>query len=176
MRGVNPVHVRRMKRHGIVYPVRAILAAREAGIQLSLACAILEQETAGGHNIWGHDPTIYIGGWRDSRGRVHHEVTKASYLAYKHKRGTTRMQGVGPCQLTWWTTQDEADRLGGCWRPGINMKVGFGALAQNIAHYHDLRKGVKAYNGVGPAADRYATQVLAKKDKWHRILTGEAKR
>lgn len=149
-----------MKRKGIVYPVRTMDAAARAGIPLSLACAILIQETNGGANIFGHDPTIFVGAGR---------VTKRKYLAYKRQRGRARMQGVGPVQLTWWATQDEADSLGGCWRPGINMLVGFRQLAAAI-HAHGLHAGVASYNGSGPAAQRYADEVIAHMKTWHRML------
>jgi hypothetical protein len=69
------------------------------------------------------------------------------------------MQGVGPVQLTWWEFQDEADRRGGCWKPAINMEVGFERLAA-LVRRNGLRDGIRAYNGSGPAAERYADKVL----------------
>ena len=42
------------------------------------------------------------------------------------------MQGVGPCQLTYWVLQDAADRLGGCWDWRCNVRVGFTLLVENI--------------------------------------------
>ena len=58
------------------------------------------------------------------------------------------MQGVGPCQLTWWELQDAADAQGGCWRPEINMRVGFGHLAALVKRYGECRRRAP-YNGSG---------------------------
>ena len=151
----------RAKRAGARYSLRIIREARGAGLPISFGFALVEQES-GFSNVFGHDPTIFVGAGK---------VTKAKYLAYKKARGQTRMQGVGPVQLTWWATQDEADRLGGCWRPGINMRVGFQTLAANIKA-HGEHDGAKAYNGTGPAAEKYADLLLGRKRKWHSILTG----
>jgi hypothetical protein len=151
------------KRNGIVNPLVARQEARRVGLDFALACAVLEQESAGGHNIFGHDPTIWAGGG---------EVTESKYLAYKHQRqasGNRLMQGVGPMQLTWWSTQDRADAYGGCWNVRFNMRVGFETLASNV-HRYGLWSGVRAYNGSGPAADNYANTVMARYKKWQGIL------
>lgn len=145
-------------------PVRTLLAARAAGLNLALACSILMQETGGGLNEFGHDPTV-AAGWGT--------VTKVKYLAYKALRDAqghgTRCQGVGPAQLTAVGFQDEADRLGGCWRPLVNLKVGFGSLAGTIRR-DGLRQAVVAYNGSGPAAEQYADRVLARAASYARLL------
>lgn len=151
------------KRHGAHYSLRIVLEARRAGIPISLGFALVEQES-GFHNIFGHDPTIYVGAGA---------VTKAKYLGYRAKRrssGNRMMQGVGPCQLTWWEYQDAADRLGGCWIARYNIQLAFTHLGQLIDR-HGLRAGVKAYNGSGPAADRYAARVLRLQRMWHQRLT-----
>ena len=113
--------------------------ARSSGLKLALACALLEKESSGGQNVFGHDPnTIFAGAG---------EVTKEKYLEYRRRRiaaGNRTMQGVGPCQLTWWELQDEADREGGCWKPDVNMRVGFRRLATLI-------------NAHGPPTARAAT-------------------
>lgn len=151
----------RAKRHGARYPNILIAEARRAHVPISLAFAVCEQET-GFRNVFGHDPTIYVGAGT---------VTKRKYLAYKRARGTTRMQGVGPMQLTWWSTQDAADREGGCWDPRYSIRVGLRLLAQNI-QAHGEHAGIAAYNGTGPAAQRYADQVLARAGHWHHVLSG----
>ena len=100
-------------------------------------------------------------------------VTKAAYRAYKARRGPTGhggMQGVGPCQLTWYEKQDRADRLGGCWIAKYNIRVAFEDLAMLISEFGE-RHGLARYNGTGSAADRYAQQVLDRQRKWHRIIT-----
>lgn len=155
----NALLVYRMRRYGIRRPWLTLKAARWARLHLTLACALLEMETGGGINEFGHDPTIFVGAGL---------VTKAKYLAYKHARqmsGNRLMQGVGPCQLTWWSTQDQADKLGGCWKPYCNMQVGFHHLQENIAH-SGLRSGIAAYNGSGPAALHYAVRTLGWEARW----------
>jgi hypothetical protein len=152
---VSPLLVARLKHAGILIPVRMVMAAQDAGLNVALAAAILIQESGGGQNIFGHDPTIYAGAG---------EVTETKYHDYLARRGPTGaggMQGVGPCQLTFWSIQDAADRLGGCWKPLCNMREGFQLLAENIRR-GGLEAGVAAYNGEGPAADGYAATVLAR--------------
>jgi hypothetical protein len=150
--------VDRMRAAGIVVPARALRAARAAKLELATACGVLMQETNGGRNVYGHDPTIFVGAG---------VVTPENYAEYKRQRdglgpAHRRMQGVGPVQLTWWETQDEADAEGGCWDPETNMRVGFRHIAAAISQ-HGLFEGLRAYNGAGLGAERYATQVLDKR-------------
>jgi hypothetical protein len=155
--------VEQLRGLGILIPVECLAAAREAKLPLHLAASLLVQESGGGRNVYGHDPTIFVGG---PGGGLPNEVTEANYREYlrlRGEKGEGGMQGVGPCQLTWWSYQDEADELGGCWDPLANMKVGFKRLADNIRRY-GLQPGVKAYNGSGAKADAYATEVLARAD------------
>ena len=104
--------VQRLRAGGILFPETTIAEARRSGLKLALACALLEKESSGGQNVFGHDPNTIFAGAGD--------VTKEKYLDYRRRRiaaGNRTMQGVGPCQLTWWELQDEADREGGCWKP-----------------------------------------------------------
>lgn len=141
-------------------PLRTVLAARGSGLNLALACSVLMQESGGGENVFGHDPTIFAGAGT---------VTRAKYLAYRRERDLphhgARCQGVGPCQLTYVGYQDQADeypgRLRGCWRPLVNMRVGFRVLAGHVRR-DGLQQGVAAYNGSGPEAQRYAAEVIAR--------------
>lgn len=151
--------IRRMRKHGIVNPILTLRAAREAKLPLALACAFLQQESGGGRNVFGHDKTIFIGAG---------QVTKEKYLAYKKARkltGNRKMQGVGPMQLTWWTLQDEADLNGGCWRPYVNMLVGF-RKAKALIERNGVRIGIRAYNGSGRAAELYAELVMRHQVEW----------
>jgi hypothetical protein len=148
-----------MQQHGIRNPEVVYEEAARTHLDLALACALLVQESGGGGNVFGHDPTICIG-WG--------AVTWLKYAAYKSRRrasGNRLMQGVGPCQLTWWSTQDEADREGGCWRPRFNMRVGFRHLYYNIRRYGN-HAGIAAYNGSGPAAQTYAYEVERRAAAW----------
>lgn len=150
----------RAKLKGARWPNIIIREARRAGIPVSLGFALVEQES-GFTNVFGHDPTIFVGAGK---------VTRAKYAQYKAARGHTHMQGVGPCQLTWWATQDRADKLGGCWVPQYNIRVAFETLAGNIKQ-HGLAAGIAAYNGTGPAAAAYSRSVQIKARKWHEVLT-----
>lgn len=155
---------RKAKKHGASYSLRIILEARRAGIPISLGFALVEQESAFA-NIYGHDPTIFAGAGK---------VTKTNYAAYKARRGAHGeggMQGVGPVQLTYWSIQDRADRLGGCWKPAASIRVGFEQLAGLIAQHGDVQ-GIASYNGSGPAAQSYAKSVRSKQAKWHERLVG----
>ena len=126
--------IQRLQAGGIKEPETAIAEARNAGLELAYACALLEKESGGGANVFGHD--------RDRNGRYIFPardgavpVTEELYRQYKRRRGARGeggMQGVGPTQLTWWEFQDEADREGGCWKPAVNMRVGFRHLAELI--------------------------------------------
>ena len=137
-------------------------ATRAADIPFYVGCAFLLQETDGGRNVFGHDPTVFAGAGR---------VTRAKYLAYKHTRQRTgEMQGVGPMQLTWSTYQDRADRLGGAWKPYPNMLVGFRHLA---ALHHATGTWTRAahdYNGGGAMADAYAAQMSQRLDRMRTAL------
>jgi len=162
LKAIDLLYARRAKKAGANYSLRIIMEARRAGIPLSLAFAIIEQES-NFQNVFGHDPTIFSGAG---------EVTKSKYLAYKRRRGHDRMQGVGPAQLTWWEFQDEADRLGGAWKPKNNIRVAFEHLARLIKEYGPI-KGIERYNGTGIQAQRYGHSVRAKQRKWHKILMGD---
>src|SRR4051795_9873923 len=67
-----------------------IEAAVRAKIPRSRGLALVQTET-GFQNVYGHDPTIFSG---------HGHVTRDNYAVYKRERAHTRMQGVGPAQLT----------------------------------------------------------------------------
>lgn len=153
---------RTAKKHGANYSLRIIQQARKSEIPISLGFALIEQES-NFKNVFGHDPTASIpNSWKGTK------VTKKKYLDYKKHRELGRgMQGVGPAQLTWWAYQDEADRRGGAWVPKHNISFAFDHLASLIKS-KGMREGIAAYNGSGPAAQRYADSVLAKQERWHK--------
>ena len=159
--------VERLRAGGILNPRMVVAEAKRAGLRLDYACAMLKKESGGGMNVFGHDPTIFVGAGT---------VTRGKYLEYKRQRvasGNARMQGVGPTQLTYWTLQDRADAQGGCWNPRINMRVGFKHLADHIARYGEA-DGARRYNGSGPAAVAYSKDLLAKAAQWRAVLDGAA--
>lgn len=148
--------IRIAKKHGADFITRIIYEGRRVDLAPYTSLALIEQES-NFRNVFGHDPTIFIGAGT---------VTEKKYKEYKRQRGHTRMQGVGPAQLTWWEYQDRADRLGGCWIPRHNIRVGFELLGA-LVKKHGLRKGLAIYNG-GPNNPnwRYAAQVLDKRQTW----------
>jgi soluble lytic murein transglycosylase-like protein len=148
----------RAKRSGIVNPLITYNEARRAGIPFAVLCAVLEQESGGGHNVFGHDHVRnpVKGG----------KVTKARYLKYKrYRKQGLGMQGVGPMQLTYYGYQDLADNMGGCWKPKYNIRVGANKLAKDIRRY-GLYGALKAYNG----SDAYAHQVMGRVKNWEKRL------
>ena len=162
-----------LRRLGNLIPLLTLQAAEATGLPIALAAAVLAQESGGGRNEWGHDPTIFAGGY-DRAHAVDYGaiVTKPAYLAYRAERGPTGtggMQGVGPCQLTYFALQDRADALGGCWAIVPNLRVGFEELVSLIRR-EGLTAGVAAYNGRGEGAERYAQVVLSRADTYARAL------
>ncbi|MGZ4271638.1 MAG: hypothetical protein ACXVSX_20830, partial [Solirubrobacteraceae bacterium] len=142
--------------------------ARRAGLPVALACAVLEKET-GFRNVFGHDAVRNPVKSPPGGLLAVTEDNYRQYLAHRH-RGLGN-QGVGPMQLTSPSLQDRADQLGGCWQPGPNIRVGLEFLAGNIRRL-GLRAGVVAYNGSGPAAQRYGDDVLARARRWDARLRG----
>ena len=153
---------------GIRNAAAVVTAAQAAGLELAAAATMLDKESAGGQNLWGHDGVATGGAYV-----MGSPVTEQAYRAYKVALATGRAgrQGVGPCQLTYHTLQDEADRLGGCWRWEVNITVGFRHLAQLI-RAKGTRGGFRAYNGSGPAAERYADDAMRRYAAWQARLRG----
>jgi uncharacterized protein YcbK (DUF882 family) len=152
---------------GILNPEVVIEEAKREGVRLSLACALLEKESAGGKNVFGHDRgTIFAGAGT---------VTRDKYTDYKRQRDANprnrRMQGVGPAQLTWWELQNQADAEGGCWQPRYNIRIGLRHL-DDLMRRHGEPDGIRRYNGEGSAAEAYSRDVRARARRWHEILAG----
>ena len=165
------VKARRLKELGIVNPQWTVEAAKNVRLELAIACAFLEQESGGGRNVFGHD--------RDGQGNYIFPamdgtvaVTEELYTEYKRRRGPKGkggMQGVGPMQLTWYSFQDRADELGGCWHPRANMQTGF-EHAADLIRRNGMNLGIKTYNGSGAQADHYLQQMLPRIEKWRAKL------
>lgn len=161
---------------GILRADDVVEIARSVGLDIAYAAVLLQKESSGGRNIWGHDRVDTGGAYVKGA-----EVTADAYARYRDlvRRGLIGRQGVGPCQLTAADFQDQADRLGGCWKWEINCRVGFEVLRSHISRFGE-RDGFKAYNGgpgsVGrsvPAADVYAADAMVKLGEW-RLRLGTA--
>jgi hypothetical protein len=148
----------------IVHPAAVVELAAAADLELAAAAVLLEKESGGGRNLWGHDGVDTGGFYRKGA-----PVTREAYEAWKPHRGRLGSQGVGPCQLTWPGFQDRADARGGCWDWRVNVAVGFEILA-DLIRAHGIRGGFRRYNGSGPAADRYAVDALARLERWRARL------
>lgn len=130
---------------------------------------MLELETSGGRNVWGHDQTPVP----DTELPYHKggDVTERNYTAYREARDRIGMQGVGPMQLTWHTYQNEADALGGCWRPEINCRVGFRIL-KNYVSLYGVRDALSRYNTGGPGETAYSRKGMPLVARWEQIIGG----
>lgn len=159
-----------LARNGILRPQLVVEIAQTAGLELAAAAALLEKESSGGRNVWGHDGVATGGAYNKGD-----EVTRDAYMRYRQaiETGRAGRQGVGPCQLTYGPFQDQADALGGCWDPACNMRVGFRVL-QGLIAQHGTREGFRRYNGSGPAAERYAADMMAKLGAWRARLGGSS--
>jgi hypothetical protein len=150
---------------GIQRPDKVIEISSRTGLPLALGCAILDQESGGGANIWGHDggANVKTGGSYTPGATV----TKEAYQRYRKLADAQVIirQGVGPCQLTARSWQDAADARGGCWDPYANTLAGFTGLAALVNRY-GLPDGIRRYNGSGEAAERYRDTVLARYRAW----------
>ena len=153
--------------HGILRAPEVVELAAATGLDLACAATLLAKESGGGRNVWGHD-AVPTGGCY-TPGEV---VTRADYLAYRAAVlvGRAGRQGIGPCQLTNGDLQTAADKVGGCWDWRANCRVGFAHLAFLTRRY-GARDGFRRYNGSGPAAERYADDVMARLAQWRRWLS-----
>lgn len=158
--------VKVLAQHGIQRPAEVVELAALAGLELAAAATLLEKESSGGKNVYGHD-AVQTGGFYEKGG----PVTKDSYLKYKAHRRELGAQGVGPTQLTFPPFQDRADARGGSWDWRVNVLVGFEILSGHIKA-KGVRSGFRAYNGSGPAAEKYADDAMQKLQVWRNRFTG----
>lgn len=150
--------VYRARGAGARHALKIAQEARRAGLPLDLAYALVEQES-GGRNIFGCDHGA-------GRAFCHQEVTRERVQALLR---SGLANGVGLTQLTYPPLVREADRIGGAHRPRFQLRVGFKVLKDNIRRL-GYRSGIRAYNGSGPAAERYADLLIARRSRWHRTL------
>lgn len=142
-----------------------VAEARDSGLDLALACALVEQES-GGRNIFGcdHGP---IG---DSPPYCHQPVTKERVKALID---SPYMNGIGLTQITWWEFVLEAERMGGADLPSVQCRFGFKLLKGYVDKY-GLQAGAAAYNaGEGnrmSVFNTYGASVLAKYQAWKERL------
>lgn len=146
-----------------------IKAASSTGLELALACALVEQES-GGHNIFGIDH----GSVGDVPPYSHHPVTKERVQRLRDNGNYTHgMNGVGLTQITWWEFVERAERLGGAHIPLNQCLVGFKILVDYLGLY-PYKEALAAYNAGESnrfsVIHTYAEQVAAKHERWRRLL------
>lgn len=142
-----------------------LAACKTARLPLSYALATVEKES-GFRNVFGNDPTNSIPrSWKGTR------VTRSKYLVYRvNRRRGKGMQGIGPTQLTWYEFQDQADKIGGCYKPYANLVVGF-RLMKNLIAQHGKQGGAQRFNGAGTAAEEYGRDWVRRQENWNDKLT-----
>jgi len=155
-----------LTKHGTQRAAEVVELAAAARLELAAAATLLEKESGGGHNVFGHDD-VETGGNYEKGGKV----TEEAYRKYKAHRREFGAQGVGPTQLTFPDFQDRADARGGCFDFRVNCLVGFEILADHIGT-RGVHDGFRAYNGSGPAAERYADDAVTKLAVWRSRLGG----
>lgn len=139
--------------------------AKSAGLDLALACALVEQES-GGRNIFGCD----LGPVGDRPPYCHQQVTRERV---QKLIASPFMNGVGVTQLTWFTFVEDAEALGGAHEPRNQCRVGFRLLKEYRNKYPYL-EALGAYNA-GEAnrrsvLDTYAAQLAALHTKWKALV------
>ena len=77
---------------------------------------------------------------------------------------------MGPMQLTAKFLQDRADQLGGCFKPGPNIRTGVERLGALIKQRGSMHGALVGYNG----STAYADAVIKLQKVWHTRLEGHA--
>lgn len=160
----------RAKRAGARFSLRIVREARIAGLPVSLAFALVDRESAF-HNVFGHDEGAYRPGNTVTNQRVRELLDRVD--------AGGKSNGVGLTQLTWPGYIRQAMAMpGGAALPKNQLRVGFHALAAMI-HGHGEYLGLAAYNAGDPRSAqgrKYAREVEALQDHWHRVLAPAKKK
>lgn len=148
--------------HGARYARTIADEATKAGIPYAVAFASVEQES-GFKNIFGHDPGGLFPGQKVTNARV------TALIDHVRRGGVSN--GVGFSQLTYiGFVKDAHARKGGAAKVRNQLAVGFNLLA-DLRHEHgSWHAAFRAYNGSGPAAERYADGMDVRVAKWQRFL------
>lgn len=147
---------------GILRAPEVIELAQAAKLDVASAATLLDKESGGGRNVWGHDAVRTAGTYTPGG-----PVTRDNYRAYMDAvlAGRAGRQGCGPTQLTFGPYQARADDLGGCWDWRVNCRVGFEILS-GLIRANGVRDGFRRFNGSGSAAERYADDAMTRLRRW----------
>jgi hypothetical protein len=138
-----------------------IAEAKREGLPLSLALALVDQESSF-RNIFGCDL-----GERDTVPWCHQDVTKERVgQLIRHVNAGGVSNGVGLTQLTSIGFIQQAQAEGGAHKASAQLRIGFRTL-HDLIERHGERIGIGAFNGGegNPQLD-YADDVLELKAKW----------
>lgn len=149
-------------------------AARRTGLDLALACALVDHESIGGQNIFGCD---WGARWTEEPPYCQVPVTpeRVRALLANIENGGGQ-NGVGLTQLTSVGYVRQAEALGGAHIPLNQCLVGFEVLKGHIDRFGYAR-GIGAYNaGAGNPElgidNGYYAKVRARHDVWKQRLAG----
>jgi murein DD-endopeptidase MepM/ murein hydrolase activator NlpD len=157
-----------IRAHGGHFEDLIIAEARRSKVPVSLVCAVAEAESSF-TNVFGHDDVPNP--IKSIHGRPDLVVTEELYKRYKHFRDLGQgPQGVGPMQLTAKFLQDRADQLGGCFKPGPNIRTGAERLGVLLRERGSIHGALVGYNGTTAYADNVAPMVKV----WHARLMGHS--
>lgn len=152
---------RRANKAGAKHSLRIILEARRAGLEISLAFALVDHES-GFQNIFGCDAGAPY---------CHQKVTTAKVRHLLEKSVTSN--GVGLTQLTYKPFIARAESMpGGAAKIQNQLRVGFNDLA-HLVHVNGTRDALAIYNAGTPNSSvgrRYANTVLHGRDHFHAVL------
>ena len=139
--------------------------AQRAGLDLDLACALVQQES-GGRNIFGCD---FGSEWTWSPPFCHVPVTRERVqMLLEHVDDGGGSNGVGLTQLTSPALILDAEEMGGAHLPRCQLRVGFRVLKDYLDRY-SLRRAIGSYNGgESNPIFTYADEVLKKRKEWRK--------
>lgn len=152
------IYAMRARRAGAHHCIKTVQEARCAGVPLSWAFALVEQESSF-RNCFGHDSGSILKGLHVTKARV------AALLHFVDHGGASN--GVGLVQLTFPPLIREANRMGGAHKPRIQLRRGL-RFFREVSEGHYDRLAWK-FNG-DPA---YQVRIKAKQRRWHNVLTKE---
>src|SRR5919108_2930000 len=98
-----------LEKHRTQRAAEVVELAAAAGLELAAAATLLEKESGGGHNVWGHDAVDDGGNYGKGA-----PGTAEAYKKYKRDRDRLGAEGLGPTQLRFRGFQDRADDRGAC--------------------------------------------------------------
>ena len=134
--------------------IRAVSAKNR--VPVVVLQAVIDQESAGGEHLYRFEPTTYANLRKRERG----SDSEVRMLASSH--GVAHVMGFNAkprCNVHWSKLYDTA----------VGLECGAKLLRENIDRYSDVRDAsrriwlaLRDYNGSGPAAEEYATQVMAR--------------